>query len=111
MENADPLIWEKRVCDRFGCHGKVILSGINRDERIAGVIVNFSRNGLCILSERPAKVGSGIIVRLAGQTEIDPAAEVDKPRSVAVAEVKCCQRIEKDYAVTYRLGLKYLIDI
>ena len=109
MKNDDPAIHEKRICDRYRCCGKVVLSSINREEHIRGDIVNFSEGGLCILTDRPVKVGSGITVRMAGQTETDPAATT-KPRSVAVAVVKRCQRIENNFAVSYCLGLKYLID-
>ena len=98
---------ESRNCFRFNCQGMVLLRTKYCDEPWEGMAVNFSEDGICVLTNRPLKPGSGIYLRTAGQTETDPAV-LSKPRSMAVAEVKRCEMIEDQFSGRYCLGLKYL---
>ena len=81
---------------------------MHRDEYWKGFIVNYSEDGICVISDRQMKPGSGIYLRIAGQTETDPSVPT-KPRSMAIAEVKWCEMVKDRFAAKYCLGLKYML--
>ena len=75
----------------------------------AGVMRNFSSQGSYIETSRKYKSGTILIMRMVRYPALPPSTvDVDRPRSICLAEVKWRQELAGQNAIGYGIGLRYL---
>jgi len=75
----------------------------------AGVMRNFSSQGSYIETSRRYQSGTILIIRMVRYPALPPStADVDRPRSICLAEVKWRQELDGENAIGYGIGLRYI---
>jgi hypothetical protein len=101
---------EERTESRFSCHCSARYAIFAGSVFYHSQIVNFSDSGMRMKTNLPAKVGAILMVQITGPLPNCPTA-VDylcpPNRSIAIGQVKWCQRSGRHEAKGYHLGLKF----
>lgn len=94
---------ERRAEQRQGCECNIVWAYFNKDKLVSARMLNCSRNGCYFETSQHLTIGSTVLLRLEKYgtgTERNVSGCV---RSSAVAEVKWCDKRDKQYGV----GTKY----
>jgi DNA-binding NarL/FixJ family response regulator len=101
---------EKRKQNRWQFEAPIVYSkfhsGIDHSTRS----YNFSDTGLCLKMESPIPMGTPVFVRVEnGHASVVAKKAGDAcPRTVGLAEVRWCRKVENDGELFYQVGMKYL---
>jgi urease beta subunit len=100
---------EKRTHTRFYDRGSVICSHFNFENHCDGQMLNFSRSGMCIRTERYFKPGAAVLIRFDNCPTGDAVRQEEGGmRAVTLARVKWSRDDEDMPGHRYTSGVRYI---
>jgi CheY-like chemotaxis protein len=93
---------ERRAEQRQTCDCNIVWAHFNKDDLASAKMVNCSRAGCCFETSLGIKTGSTLLIRLEKPTAGSEITVSGPVRSSAVAEVKWCDRRNRQYGVGVR---------
>jgi urease beta subunit len=99
---------EKRSQTRFYDRGSVVCSHFNHGHDCDAQMLNFSRRGMCIRTDRFFKPGTAVLIRIDDCPKGDAVRhEKGGMRTVTLAKVLWSRHDEKTPEQRYTSGLRY----
>ena len=101
--------WNKRNFHRNCCSltaDCMLLNGRSELESIK--VMNYSEDGIGLISNNPLKIGSQQVIIVHGMSNEDNFHESLSIRMVSVAEVIWIQKISRDKSEVFNIGVKYI---
>ena len=100
---------EKRRQDRWPFEVSIVYSKFHSGIDHASQSLNFSDTGLCVKMDNPIPKGTPVFVRVESMTITKDSKTQDLfPRTVGLAEVRWCRKIDTGAEPFYQVGMKYL---
>jgi hypothetical protein len=99
---------EKRCAKRHGCDGEIIWAYFNKRDYSAARVLNFSRDGSYLETDRAVGVGFSVLIRVLNC--IDHNDQSKDPESIrwnALGEIKSCRELTGGKQGYYGIGVKY----
>jgi hypothetical protein len=101
----------KRVNNRTPCTLRaecVRLTGTGTNDLIK--VINFSKEGMCLVSNKAMEIGSYKIIRLLDTSLKNNPEARRNIRTVGVVEIRWIKGIEDNNGSEYRTGVKFLFN-
>jgi hypothetical protein len=101
---------EKRETARYGCDISIVYFLMQKGRRIRAKLLNFSDQGVFLITKEPVLPGTTVVVRLDKDTDQEiPCSEKRALRSISLVTVKWCQEATVDGRRVYEIGAKYMV--
>ena len=99
---------EKRYAKRYGCDGEIIWAYFNKRDYAAARVLNFSRDGSYLETDRALGVGFTVLIRVLNCVDQnDRSKDPEGIRWNALGEVKSCRELAGGKQGCYGIGVKY----